>query len=182
MTTIKYIFSSILILSIFFSSNGFTIGEQQISDDDFNAVKNIDWELLVRDRLKLEIYYLSFDILTNSPLKEKDLINGLYSYKAVVNTRILSHNIEKLRQLSEAKLLKLDNQTSVDIRAYIEFSTDSKKILTYSLEGSGEYMLVNGIKVKSVKFYYDFILNFLPNCEVERYNRILESEIVQHHF
>lgn len=132
--------------------------------------------------IKLEIYYLSFDILTNTRVKEKDLIDGFYSYKITVNTEVLSHNIDKLRLLSESKLTVLDNQTLCNIRAYCEFSTGQEKILAYSLEGSGEYMLVNGIKVKSVKAYYDYILNFLPNNEVERYRRIIESEVVQRHF
>lgn len=130
---------------------------------------------MFKKNVRFVIYYIEFDLLTNRPVKESDLEKGFYKYKIVVDTDTLRKRIKKIEELNEVKHIQLGKPNEVNVRVYCEFITNDSKVFSFSLEGSGEYMLVNGNKVKTSKLFYTFILDFLPKKEAETYRKVIQQ-------
>ena len=129
----------------------------------------------INNGLKLVIYYYPLDYLIRKPLTENDLINDFYHYKIDVNTKVLKQYIDKLKKIETLNLQEPDIITPVDVRIYGEFLTGIGRVYSFSLGGNIDNMLVNGRLYKNDIFFYEFVKEFIPAGEIDKYKNALEK-------
>jgi|LFRM01.1.fsa_nt_gb hypothetical protein len=129
----------------------------------------------INNGLRLVIYYYPLDYLIRKSFTENDLINNFYHYKTEVNTKVLKQYIDKLKKMETLNLQEPEIITPVDVRIYGEFLTDTGKIYSFALGGNIDNMVVNGRMYKKDIFFYEFVMEFIPVGEIDKYKYALDN-------
>lgn len=121
------------------------------------------------DELSLTIYYMSPDILTNMPVRVKDLKENYYELKVTVSGSRLREHIDLLERVANTALTPVEEQGSDGFaRLYYVFETkNNRKIFDVCMwNGKGD-IFVNGVEFKAQDIFYEVIMPFLPENEAE---------------
>lgn len=131
-------------------------------------------ETALPEDLRLTIYYLSTDILTNRPLGAEDLIQCSSTQKIVVEAEELAEHKELLKKLDASILQPAKEKSYINARLYYVFEVDdSEKLLevVVSPEQLGKIygdVVVNGIAVEDDPVFYELIMPFLTEDAHEK--------------
>ena len=111
----------------------------------------------------LTIYYLELTILTQMPVTEFDLIDGLHDYKITIPGYRLQDYADIFRQIDNAPFIPVEEESHMDARVlYVFENPDGKEVLRVSMWGRNRSMFVNGNQVEEESIFYDVIMPFLP--------------------
>lgn len=138
---------------------------------------NIDFKNeIISNNLQLTIYFFTpLSISTVTPLSSEYVINH-YKYKTIVNNSTLKDHIEVLQKIEKIKFKKPIKFKYEDTRIYCEFNAGKRKLLSFSLSSNDSLnMLVNNLVVKNERVFYDLIIPFVPQEEVDYYKEDLKD-------
>ncbi|MDP4268061.1 MAG: hypothetical protein Q8880_11570 [Bacteroidota bacterium] len=131
-------------------------------------------KLIYEQNLSLTIYYVSPFKLTRAPIKTKDLENGWFEYKIIVQNYRLENYMNLLNSLNKAKFTPVKKKSYENLRIYYVFETKKKKLLSVGMWGNDNSMFINGYEVVENKTLYDIVMPFLPKDaanELQKYLR-----------
>lgn len=138
---------------------------------------NIDFKYeIINNNMQLTIYFFTpLSISTATPLTSEYVINH-YIYKTIVSNSTLKDHIGVLQKIEKIKLKKPINFEYEDTRIYCEFNAGKRKLLSFSLSSTDTLnMLVNNLVVKNERVFYELIIPFVPQSEVDYYKEDLKD-------
>lgn len=129
--------------------------------------------------ISLTIYYMDPFTLTRLPVKIDDLISGKYdSKKIVIDGNRLKEHIDLINRLNHTALKKVIKKSYVNARLYYVFETDKNgNMFDICMgTGNGNSIFVNGIEVKYNDIFFDIIIPFLPEDDIQDFEKWLGQE------
>jgi len=162
----------ILVLPLFITYFNREVYSMVPSINKKSGLKLISGE--INNDLELTIYYIRLSTLTLYPLKEEDVKDKYYDYKIEIKNNILNKYVKDLEKIDNLKLQKV-NKTEENIRILCEFTSNKGKIYSIGLNGYKGDILINGEFYNYNRFFYDFVSNFVPYCEVEYFEKRTED-------
>lgn len=133
-------------------------------------------KLIIEDDLSLTIYYMNPLSRLRYPMNDIRLINGGYEHKVTIQSNQLKEHINLLNQVNNITLRPVIFKFYPNTRLFYEFKTKKgDRVLSVSMQGVSKYMYVNGHRVKANDLFYEIIMPFLQNDEVEVLHKLMEE-------
>jgi len=126
--------------------------------------------------LSLTIYYFSI-LKTAHFMSIDDLIGGRYDYKIVVDGISLEEHIDLLKQINDAILIPVAEESRIHAVLYYVFENNQTgETFSVALYGRNESMFVNGIEIEENHIFYDVIMPFLPEQAIQELQSLMNRE------
>lgn len=147
------------------------------------ALETIDfYKLIEEENLSLTIYYMNPFTMTFMPLDVEGLIHSVseatdseQKYQIVVDSKSLKEHIDLLNQINSVSLAQVElEEDHMNARIYYLFENgDGEKLLDVAMWAYDRNIYVNGVLVEEENVFYDIIIPFLPEEEVEWFETYL---------
>ena len=117
--------------------------------------------------LHLTIYYIDPTILTRYPLSVNDLVSWDGVRIIDVSYDQLANHSDSLKKLDASILRPSKVEDYLNARLYYVFETDHGQLLDVAISHIGGHVYVNGIEVENNPVFYDIIVPFMSEDDLQ---------------
>ena len=142
----------------------FILSCSSIRKPSYIPLSEIDFVDRLDDYLQLVIYYKAIKAGDEISYITEEGIKQVFDYKLVVNTPIVSNNLEILKKLNDVKLDKVTDTDYFLVKALVEIRDENRLLAKYAIaRGTYNIIKVNGIYYSHhIKPFFEILKKFVP--------------------
>lgn len=142
----------------------FILSCSSIRKPSYIPLSEIDFVDRLDDYLQLVIYYKAIKAGDEISYITEEGIKQVFDYKLVVNTPIVSNNLEILKKLNDVKLDKVTDTDYFLVKALVEIRDENRLLSKYAIAvGTPDIIKVNGVYYnQNIKPFIEVIRKFVP--------------------